>query len=85
MSGCSPPHVPTRTMRFTPSMASSSITIAADGQPMPLAWTDTGLPWNVPVKPSMPRSSFTCRASSKNVSAMYFARKGSPGRRQASA
>ena len=28
----------------TPSMASSSITIAADGQPMPLDWTDTGLP-----------------------------------------
>ena len=36
--------MPTRTMRFTPSIASSSITIAADGQPMPLAWTDTGLP-----------------------------------------
>src|SRR5581483_1989658 len=33
----------------------------------------------------MPRSWFTSSAPSKNVSAMYFARRGSPGRRQASA
>ena len=27
----------------------SSITIAADGHPMPVAWTETGRPSNVPV------------------------------------
>ena len=47
--GCSPPQVPTRMMRFTPSWTSSSITIAADGQPMPLDWTEIGLPSKVPV------------------------------------
>ena len=52
---------------------------------MPLACTDTGRPLNVPVKPSIPRSPLTWRGSEKNVSAMYFARSGSPGRRQASA
>src|SRR5438034_1309848 len=34
MSGCRPPHVPTRMKRFTPSWTSSSITIAADGDPV---------------------------------------------------
>ena len=48
MSGCSPPHVPTRMIFLTPSWTSSSITIAADGQPMPLDWTETGLPLKVP-------------------------------------
>ena len=34
-SGCRPPQVPTRMSFLTPSWTSSSITIAADGQPMP--------------------------------------------------
>ena len=33
---------------LTPSWTSSSITIAADGHPIPLDCTDTGLPSNVP-------------------------------------
>jgi hypothetical protein len=49
MSGWRPPHVPTRRIRFTPSWTSSSITIPALGQPMPLDCTDTGLPSKVPV------------------------------------
>ena len=61
------------------------ITIAADGQPIPLDWTETGFPRNVPVYPSIPRSEFRWTTSSMKVSAMYFARSGSPGRRQASA
>ena len=77
--------MPTRMIFLTPSWTSSSITMAADGQPMPLAWTETGLPLNVPVKPSIPRSEFRWTTSSMKVSAMYFARSGSPGRRQASA
>jgi len=59
--------------------------LAADGQPIPLDCTETGLPANVPVKPSIPRSEFRWTISSMKVSAMYFARRGSPGRRQASA
>ena len=70
MSDCSPPQVPTRTMRLTPSWISSSITIAALGQPMPEDCTEIGLPSNVPVKPSMPRSPLTWRGLSKKVSAM---------------
>ena len=43
----------------------------ADGQPMPVDCTLIGAPSNVPVNPSMPRSSLTSRApGSKNVSAM---------------
>ena len=49
MSGCSPPQVPTRTMRLTPSWTSSSYTIAALGQPMPEDCTEIGCPSNVPV------------------------------------
>ena len=52
---------------------------------MPLDCTETGFPLNVPVYPSIPRSPLRWTASSKKVSAMYFARSGSPGRRQASA
>ena len=37
--------MPTRRKRLTPSWTSSSITIAADGQPMPVACTETGLPF----------------------------------------
>ena len=84
-SGWSPPHVPTRMIFVTPSWVSSSITIAAEGQPMPLDCTDTGFPPKVPVYPSIPRSEFRWTTSSMKVSAMYFARSGSPGRRQASA
>ena len=68
-----------------PSITSSSITIAADGQPIPVAWTEIGFPSQVPRKPSMPRSELVCTTSSRYVSAMYFARSGSPGSRQASA
>ena len=39
---------------------------------MPVDCTEIGLPSNVPVKPSIPRSPLTWRALSKNVSAMYF-------------
>ncbi len=84
-SGWRPPQVPTRMIFLTPSWTSSSITIAADGHPIPLDWTETGLPWKVPVYPSIPRSLFRWTTSSMNVSAMYLARSGSPGRRQASA
>ena len=35
--------MPTRMIFLTPSMTSSSITIAADGQPIPLACTETRL------------------------------------------
>ena len=49
---------------------------------MPVDCTLIGRPSNVPVKPSIPRSSLTRRApGSKNVSAMYAARRGSPGHR----
>ena len=48
MSGWSPPQVPTRMIFLTPSWTSSSIAIAAEGHPMPLDWTETGLPLNVP-------------------------------------
>ena len=72
--------MPTRTRRFAPSMISSSNTIPHDGQPIPVVCTLIGAPSNVPVKPSIPRSSLTRRKpGSKNVSAMYFARRGSPG------
>ena len=57
--GASAPQVPIRKSRSTPSPASSSTTIAADGQPIPVACTDTGLPSNEPVKPSSPRSPLT--------------------------
>ncbi len=85
MSGWRPPQVPTRMIFVTPSWTSSSITMAALGQPIPLACTDTGEPSNVPVYPSIPRSALRWTTSSRKVSAMYFARSGSPGRRQASA
>ena len=52
---------------------------------MPLDCTDTGFPSKVPVYPSIPRSELRWTTSSMKVSAMYFARSGSPGRRQASA
>ena len=44
--GRSAPHVPTRINRVQPSWINSSITIAALGQPMPVACTDTGVPSN---------------------------------------
>ena len=80
MFGWRPPHVPTRISRSAPSMHSSSNTMPALGHPIPVDCTLIGRPSNVPVKPSMPRSAFTCRKpGSKNVSAMYCARSGSPG------
>ncbi len=83
--GCRPPHVPTRSSFLTPSWTSSSNTIVAPGQPMPVPCTEIGFPSQVPVYPSRPRSEFRSWTSSKYVSAMYFARRGSPGRRHASA
>ena len=77
--------MPTRISRLQPSWMSSSKTIVAPGQPIPVPCTETRFPSQVPVKPSSPRSSFTWVTSSKYVSAMYFARSGSPGRRTASA
>ena len=86
IAGWSPPQVPTRISRRAPSWISSSNTIAALGQPMPVDCTLIGRPSNVPVKPSMPRSSLTRPgAGSKNVSAMYSARRGSPGHSTAGA
>ena len=41
------------------------MTIAAVGQPMPVACTETGLPWYSPVYPSSPRSAFFCTGLSK--------------------
>ena len=49
MSVWRPPHVPTRTIRLTPSWISSSTTIAADGAPMPVVCTLIGTPPYVPV------------------------------------
>ena len=43
---------------------------------MPLACTEIGSPSNVPVNPSMPRSSFTSRGESKKVLAMCSAASG---------
>ncbi len=43
------PHVPTRMSRVAPSMISSSNTMPALGQPMPVVWTLIGAPSNVPV------------------------------------
>ena len=57
----SPPHVPTLTSRRAPSWISSSNTMPADGQPMPVDCTEIGRPSNVPVNPSMPRSSLISR------------------------
>ncbi len=52
-------------------MTSSSKTMPADGQPMPVVCTLIGRPSKVPVYPSMPRSLLTHRKpGSKNVSAM---------------
>ena len=85
MFGWRAPHVPTRMRRVAPSCTSSSYTMAALGQPMPLACTEIGRPSKVPVKPSMPRSSFTWWALSKKVRAMYSARRGSPGHSTAGA
>ena len=47
--GWRPPHVPTRRSFFTPSWMSSSKTIVAPGQPMPVPWTEIGFPSQVPV------------------------------------
>jgi hypothetical protein len=47
--GCSPPHVPTRSSFLTPSWISSSKTIVAPGQPMPVPCTEIGFPSHVPV------------------------------------
>ena len=47
--GWSPPQVPTRTSFLTPSWTSSSNTIVAPGQPMPVPWTETRLPSYSPV------------------------------------
>ena len=52
---------------------------------MPVAWTLTGLPFQVPVKPRQLRTALTWRGASKKVSAIHFARSGSPGSRTASA
>ncbi len=70
ISGWRPPHVPTRTRRRAPSWMSSSKAMAALGHPMPVDCTESGRPSKVPVKPSIPRSSLTQRASARNVSAM---------------
>ena len=46
--------MPTRINRVAPSITSSSNTMPADGQPMPVDCTLIGEPSNVPVNPSMP-------------------------------
>ena len=50
--------MPTRISFLQPSWISSSKTIVAPGQPIPVPCTETGLPFQVPVKPSRPRSAF---------------------------
>ena len=50
-----------------------------DGMPMPEAITVTGTPFQVPVWPCTPRTLLTSTGSVKKVSAMNFARSGSPG------
>ena len=52
---------------------------------MPVACTDTGLPFHVPVKPRQLRTALTCRASLRKVSAIHLLRSGSPGSSTASA
>lgn len=67
----SPPRVPARISRRAPSWISSSYTMPADGQPMPVDRTLIGRSSNVPVKPSCRRSALTWREpGSKNVAAM---------------
>ncbi|OGN82640.1 MAG: hypothetical protein A2X23_09295 [Chloroflexi bacterium GWC2_73_18] len=46
-----PPQGPTRISRVAPRRSSSSTTMARLGVPMPVAWTLTGRPCQVPVKP----------------------------------
>ncbi len=46
---------------------------------MPEAMTVTGTPFHVPVCPCTPRTLLTSTASVRKVSAMNFARSGSPG------
>ena len=46
---------------------------------MPVDCTEIGLPSNVPVKPSIPRSPFTCRRPRRTCSRCTCARSGSPG------
>ena len=52
---------------------------------MPCAITDTGVPLCVPVKPHMLRTSVTRRGAANQFSAMYCARRGSPGIRTVAA
>ena len=52
---------------------------------MPDPMTLSGLPLTVPVKPSIPRTSVIMRASAMSISAMRWARLGSPGMRTAGA
>ena len=47
---------------------------------VPVDWTLTGMPRNVPVKPGSPRQRFTQRTLSRKRSAIHSARCGSPGR-----
>src|SRR6056297_914337 len=55
------------------------------GIPMPDPCIVTGFPRQVPVNPSIPRTSLTQTASSRNVCAAHSARFGSPGIRTVSA
>src|SRR3569623_1410441 len=59
--------------------------MASDGCPLPVAWTLTGLPFQVPVNPKQFLTEFTSRAFSKKVSAIHLARSGAPGNSTASA
>ena len=75
------PVVPTRRNVVTPSWASSSMAIEADGPPMPVEVTSTGTP---PARASQVRYSrllASSRASMRGaVRAMPSTRPGSPGK-----
>src|SRR5690348_5874172 len=77
-SGCSAPHVPTRSSVCTPSSCSSSTPMATEGPPMPVDIADTGTPSTVPVKVRYSRLNATSFAPSRCL-AMSGVRNGSPG------
>ena len=65
----------------TPTLASSSTAMDADGPPMPVEQTPMGMPPTVPRKPRNSRLRMVSSAPS-NRAAIRSARAGSPGMRQ---
>ena len=77
----SEPQVPTRTKLRAPSSASSEITIAALGPPIPVLWIVNGRPSRIasPVYPQRPRLWLNIFGAVSSGWASASARPGSPG------